>query len=196
MSYERLLLIAKPFFSRDEVAHILGVQLDSASVLLHRYMKKGLVTRLKRGLYARTEVLERLEFPDLFRISNILQVPSYVSLYTALSFFGITTQMQRNYVEAISLKRTRYFRAGRFTFRFARIRHSLYGGFLREEGMFIASPEKAFLDVCYLASLGRYRPDIPSLDLGKLDRKKIDELADPYPSATSKYLRRIYDNAE
>ena len=76
MSYERLLRIDKPFFSQEDVAHSLDIKLSSAEVLCSRYVTKGLLTRLKRGLYARTETLAHLSELGLFRIANLLQVPS------------------------------------------------------------------------------------------------------------------------
>jgi predicted transcriptional regulator of viral defense system len=52
MSYEHLLRIDKPFFTQHDVAHVLGIELASAAVLCSRYVKKRLLMRLKRGLYA------------------------------------------------------------------------------------------------------------------------------------------------
>ncbi len=75
MIYQELLRIQKPFFSLEDVAYTLGLQPASAAVLCSRYVKKGLLTRLKRGLYARTEHLAHLSQVDLFRIANFLQVP-------------------------------------------------------------------------------------------------------------------------
>ena len=43
---------------------------------------------------------------DFFKISNILQVPSYISLMTALSYYEITTQVQREVIESVCVKRT------------------------------------------------------------------------------------------
>ena len=112
MSYERLLTIDKPFFTQHDVAHAIGTKLASAEVLCSRYVKKGLLMRLKRGFYARTETLSHLNQIDLFRIANILQVPSYISLMSALSYYGITNQAQEGFFESISVKRTKTFEVG------------------------------------------------------------------------------------
>jgi predicted transcriptional regulator of viral defense system len=172
MSYERLLKIDKPFFSQEDVAYALGIKLSSAEVLCSRYVTKGLLTRLKRGLYARTETLAHLGQLDLFRIANFLQVPSYISLMTALSYYGLTTQVQRGFFESISIKRTRTFE--------------------KKTDVFIALPEKAILDSFYLASLGRYALDVPSLDLTKINEQRLSELATDYPLKSIKYFERRY----
>lgn len=190
MAYNQLLKIKKPFFSLDDVVHTLGIQPASAAVLCSRYVNKGLLVRLKRGLYARTEQLENLGQQDLFRIANFLQVPSYISLTTALSYHGLTTQVQRDFFESISLKRTRKFEAGHLTFHYVKIRSDLYKGFERVEGVFIAQPEKALLDSFYLASIGRYSFDMSSLDLARIRGEVLENLFLLFPSRVRKFMEK------
>ena len=194
MSYERLLRnMEKPFFTQEDVAIALDLKTGSAAVFCSRYVKKGLLTRLKRGLYARTETLGNLGQIELFRIANFLQVTSYISLMTALSYYGMTTQVQRSFFESISIKRTRTFDLRGLSFRYTKINPKLYGGFKREKGAFIAMPEKAILDSFYLASIGRYALDISSLDLAKLNEQLLIELSSIYPSKTIRYFERHYE---
>jgi predicted transcriptional regulator of viral defense system len=192
MIYQELLKIQKPFFSLEDVAYTLGLGPGSAAVLCGRYVKKGLLTRLKRGLYARTEQLAHLGRMDLFRIANFLQVPSYVSLMTALSYHGMTTQVQRGFFESISMKRTRKFDVGQLAFHYIKIRPDLYRGFEKMEGVFIALPEKALLDSFYLASLGRYSLDLSSLDLTKVKEEVLAELCRLFPVRTRKTISRCF----
>jgi len=188
MSYYQLLKIQKPFFSLDDVAYTLGIQPGSAAVLCSRYVKKGLLVRLKRGLYARTEQLRNYGQQDLFRLANFLQVPSYISLTTALSYHGLTTQVQRGFFESISLKRTRKFEVGQFTFLYSKISLDLYKGFERVEDVFIALPEKALLDSLYLASLGRYSLDTSALDLTKVNGEVLENLSSFFPSRVRTFM--------
>jgi predicted transcriptional regulator of viral defense system len=192
MPYEHLLKIDKPFFTQYDVAHALGSKLASAQVLCSRYVKRGLLIRLKRGLYVRTETLGHLGQIDLFRIANILQVPSYISLMTALSYYGITTQAQRGLFESISIKRTSRFQVGGLSFHYSKIRTDLYGEFIKREGVFIARPEKAVLDTYYLASIGRYALDGVSLDLTKVDEEILDDFSVLYPAKTRRYFEAVY----
>jgi hypothetical protein len=192
MSYERLLTIDKPFFTQHDVAHAIGIKLASAEVLCSRYVKKGLLMRLKRGFYARTETLSHLNQIDLFRIANILQVPSYISLMTALSYYGITTQVQKGFFESISVKRTTTFQVGGLSFHYIKLRPDLYKEFIKRDGVFMALPEKAVLDIFYLASLGRYSLDGSSLDLTMLDEGTLAELSALYPPKVRKYFEEMY----
>ena len=195
MDYKRLLEIEKLYFSHEDVADLLQIKRESAAVLCSRYVKKGLLARLKRDLYVRTEALAHLGTLDLYRIANLLQVPSYVSLMTALSFHGVTTQVQRGFAESVCMKRTKAFERGGITFRYLKVSPALYDGFVKDQGAFIASQEKALIDSIYLASMGRYTMDMASLDLGKIDRKKVIRLAANHPIKTQKFLERIYEEA-
>ncbi|UCH01130.1 MAG: hypothetical protein JSU78_04070 [Deltaproteobacteria bacterium] len=192
MSYEHLLRIDKPFFTQHDVAYALGIKLASTAVLCNRYVKKGLLMRLKRGLYARTETLGHLGQLGLFHIANMLQVPSYISLMTALSYYGITTQGQRGSFESISVKRTKTFEAGDLSFHYSKIRPDLYRGFIKRDGVFIARPEKALLDSFYLASMGRYALDGSSLDLTKVDEEMLADFCVLYPPKTRRYFEGVY----
>ena len=196
MTYERILKkITKPFFTLDDLAFALELKPESAAVLCNRYVKKGLLTRLKRGLYARTENLGNMGQGEFFQIANLLQVPSYISLMTALSYYGMTTQVQRNFFESICIKRTKTFDRGGLTFRYIKINSRLYGGFKKDKGVFIALPEKAILDSFYLASMGRYPLDVSSLDLTKLDEHLLTDLSRMYPSKAIKHFERHYEEA-
>jgi hypothetical protein len=192
MSYEYISKIDEPFFTQFDVAHAVGIKPASAAVLCSRYVKKGLLMRLKRGLYARTETLRYLGQIDLFRIANILQVPSYISLMTALSYYGIATRAQKGFFESISVKRTRMFGAEDISFRYSKIRPDLYRGFVRRGGVFIALPEKAVLDSFYLASMGRYTMDGFSLDLTKIDEEMLADFSALYPPKARKYFEGCY----
>lgn len=191
MSYKSLLKIDKPLFTHYDVAHAVNIKLSSAAVSCSRYVSEGLLTRLKRGLYARTEVLKQLNQLDLFRAANILQVPSYISLMSALSYYGIAAGAQGGLLESISMKRTKAYEVGDLLFRYRKIVPYLYNGFEKREGAFIALPEKAVLDTLYLASMGRYPVDLSSLDLTKIDEKRLVELALPYPLQARNYVEHL-----
>jgi hypothetical protein len=196
MTYECLLRIDKLFFTPYDVAHALDIKLASAEVLCTRYVKRRLLTRLKRGLYAKSETLAHLSQTDLFRIANILQVPSYISLVTALSYYGMASQASRGLLESISIKRTRAFEMGSPSFHYIKIRPDLYGGFEKRDGFFIALPEKAVLDCLYLASMGRYVLDGASLDLTQVDGETFADLSSNYPLKARKFFERFYAKAK
>jgi hypothetical protein len=59
MAYQALFNMNKPYFTTEDVAQALGTSAASAAVLCSRYIKQGLLVRLKKGVYARKEVAPR-----------------------------------------------------------------------------------------------------------------------------------------
>ena len=192
MNYLKLSKIKKLYFDCAEIARALAISNASAKVTANRYAKNGLLLRIKRNLYVLRERWDSAQEKDKFILANLLQVPSYISLMTALSYYEVTTQLQRDFIESIALKRTKEIAAGETVFNFTRIDKKLYFGFAKISDFFIASPEKAFLDALYLKSLKRYSFDISSLDLKKLEFKKLKAIAQNFPMATRKEMRKIW----
>jgi predicted transcriptional regulator of viral defense system len=59
---------------------------DFNSNNLTRWVKRGLLVKLRNGFYAFSEYFEKPGF-SLY-ISNRIYKPSYISLHTALAFYG------------------------------------------------------------------------------------------------------------
>lgn len=190
MKIQELNRIRKLYFGHEEISRVLGISLQSSRVSANRYVKHGLLIRIKRNMYVLTEKWRTLEREEKFILANLLQVPSYISLMTALDYYEISTQMQRDFIESVALKRTKEIEAENSIFTYTKINSNLYKGFKKEEGFFIAVPEKAFLDAFYLMSLGRYSFDIASIDFNKLNRDETFRLIKMFPAK----LQKVMDN--
>ena len=189
MRYSGLRAIKKLYFGYEDIARALGVSPASARVSANRYVKQGQLVRIKRNLYVTDERWRALARDERFMLANIVQVPSYISLMTALEYYEVTTQIQRDYVESIAVKRTREFNVERFIFNYIKIQKDLYFGFERRNNFFIATPEKALMDALYLLSFKRYNFDLTSIDFRKMNMNKIKSLAGKYPLRTQKMLK-------
>jgi predicted transcriptional regulator of viral defense system len=120
---------------------------------LDRWVKSGRLLQLRRGVYA-VALPYRAEVPHPFLVANHLRRPSYVSLQSALSHYGmipefvpVTTSVTTGRPEELDTP------LGRFLFR--HVKKSAFFGFTQTEisqgqPVFLASPEKALLDVFYL----------------------------------------------
>jgi len=184
-------LSEKNYFTVDDVAQSLSIETASARVFCSRYVQRGLLVRLKNNFYTTAWKWENLTRSDLFKIANVLQVPSYISLMTALSYHEVTTQMQSNYQESACLKRTVIYSVRNAVFHYFKLQGQYYGDFIKRDGTFIASAEKAFLDAVYLYSFGKYKFDMDSLNLKKLDMQKLKSLIKNYPQKTKNTMRRL-----
>jgi len=182
--------IRKLYFGYEEIARVRGISLASAKVTASRYVRQGLLLRLKKNLYIRREVWNVAAKEDIFRLANMGQSPSYISLMTALDYYEITTQVQRDFFESVAVKRTKEIQVNGSVFRYSKINETLYFGFKKENKFFIATPEKAFLDAFYLMSFGRYALDLAALDADRLDRETIRNLSSEYPLKTRNMLKK------
>ncbi len=179
------------YFTVEDVAALLNIQIQSARVFCSRYTKKGLLVKLKNNFYITSKKSAELNIPEMFTIANILQVPSYVSFMTGLAYYEITTQVPRDFIESASLKRTANYTPGTIIYRYYKLNKNLYTDFVRINNVFIATAEKCFLDSVYLYSFGKYKIDFSSLDLNKLDKKRLTKLLNIYPSKTKKIAEKL-----
>ena len=181
----------KTFFMPEDVSSVLNIETNSARVLCSRYSKNGIFIKLKNNYYAFAAIWELNKEEDFFQVANVLQVPSYVSFMTALAHYGITSQVQRNFFESVSVKRTVQYNVKDSEFLYCKLNKKYYFDFVKKGSFFIATPEKAFLDCVYLFSFGKYRADFDSISVEKLNKKKILGLLTKYPERIKKSVKKI-----
>ncbi len=182
--------IAKDYFGYEDIAKVLGITPAAARVFAHRYVKNKVLIRVKRGIYILREKWKYFSREQKFEIANLLQVPSYISLVTALDYYEITTQMQQSFIESIAIKRTKKMEINGDIFNYTRLNQEFYEGFIKQNNFFIATPEKALLDACYLMSLGRYNFDKSSIDLNKLVQDRLVREAKKFPEKTQNFMEK------
>lgn len=192
MHYLKLIkLKEKAYFNLEDLQGLLDIKLESARVLSSRYVKSGIFLRLKRNLYILAQKWQELGYAELLGLANIIQVPSYVSFMTALSFYEITTQLQRDFFENASLKRSLKINTEGRAFNYYKLKKQFYFDFVKKDNIFIATKEKAFLDSIYLYSLGKYSLDFDSLDLNKLDKNRLKKIVKVFPSKTQSIIKKL-----
>ncbi len=156
-------------FTNTEVRRVFGVSQVAAIFLLHRYTKKGLISRLKRGMYAFPDMLP----PDLY-IANRLYEPSYVSLEFALSYHRVVPETVYE-ITSVTTKATRHFSALGKTYSYRRVKRTVFTGYVVQKqkrfGFIIADAEKAFVDTLYFRVLAGEKP-ITRFDKGKVNVDK------------------------
>ncbi len=188
MKILRLRKLNKIYFNLRELSKALDLPLSSTKVLASRYVKSGLLIRIKRDIYVLSEQWLYFSLENKFLLTNLMQSPSYISLLTALAYYEISTQMQQEFIESIALKRTKQITIQGTQFNFSKIKPELYFGFVRKQDFFIAEPEKAFLDALYLMSLKRYTLDIEAIDFSKFDWNKLKLFLQRFPSSIKKMV--------
>ena len=109
------------------------------------------------------------------KIANFLYQPSYVSLETALNYWGILSQFPFE-ITSISLKKsvTKKFDAKIYVY--SHILNKYFGMFIKKEGVLIALPEKALFDQIYLTSKGIKTINFDEYDLKNINFNKFFEI--------------------
>lgn len=147
--------IKSPIFSVNDLA-LSGHNVFDYQISL--WAKKGHLIRLKNGLYAFSRDREKLRGEG---IAFLLCQPSYLSLETALAWYGFIPEIVYAYI-SITARTTRSFEnaCGRFIYR--HVKSELFWGYVQmktDHGPYLlAEPEKALLDYFYL-NLSRIRSE-------------------------------------
>lgn len=176
-------------FDLTDLSILLKVTVESARVIATRMAKQGIIQRLKRGLY----ILSEIEIND-FEIANRLMKPSYVSLESALNYWGMTTQIPETITSVAG--RSKNFNVMGKQFSFSHLPEKLFNfGIQKEASFFIADPEKTLLDMIYYASLGKRSVTFDILDTKKINRSRFFSYAKKYPKRARDLAKEILHEA-
>ncbi|MEW6171432.1 MAG: hypothetical protein AB1472_07765, partial [Candidatus Omnitrophota bacterium] len=141
----------------------------------YRWVKKGWIYSLKRGLYELTYPKDFV-VSDMY-IANKLYNPSYVSLETALSNYSIIPEVSMA-VTSLTTKPTRKFKNKHGLFIYRAVKPTAFTGYYVEKhgdfNILIAEPEKALIDFLYFKA---YRNNKINLKDERLDRDIISRLS-------------------
>jgi predicted transcriptional regulator of viral defense system len=121
-------------------------------IQLSRWVKSGKIQQLRRGVYTIAPPYQKFQ-PHPFLIANHLQKASYVSLQSALSFHGLIPELV-NITSSVSTGRPERLETALGVYEFRHIKTELFFGYhmtdLGRQSAFVATPEKALLDLLYL----------------------------------------------
>ena len=118
---------------------------------LTRWTKQRLLIKLRQGYYAFPEYISQRDF-SLY-VSNRIYKPSYISLHTALAFYGMIPEAVVQ-ITAVSSLKTAEFVNDFGTYTYKKMREELIFGYellsFGNRTIQFATPEKALLDLLYL----------------------------------------------
>jgi predicted transcriptional regulator of viral defense system len=122
-------------------------------VQLRGWQKKGLIIKLRRGLYILNKNDRKIE-PSRIFLANALYSPSYVSMEYAFGYYDLIPEKVED-ITSITTKKTAKFKNPFGTFIYQHLKTDLFFGFMELEDengfpVLIAEPEKAVLDFIYL----------------------------------------------
>lgn len=141
---------------------------------LGRWVNKGYLIRLRNGYYTFTE---HTIIPDIqLFLSNRIYRPSYISLHTALAFYGMIPE-SISQITGISTLKTAIFHNDTGIFTYKSIKPGLFWGyeqlaFQGEKTILMATPEKAVVDLLYVYPFYNNEHELIAL---RLDEDYLEE---------------------
>jgi predicted transcriptional regulator of viral defense system len=141
---------------------------------LGRWVKQGYLIRLRQGYYTFPEYREQKDFAWYF--ANRIYKPSYISLHTVLSFYGIIPEAVPQITSVTTLK-TAIFNNDFWEYSYKSVKDDLMFGYDLKEmdggrRIMFATPEKALIDLLYLYPFYNSERELSEL---RLDESFMDE---------------------
>jgi predicted transcriptional regulator of viral defense system len=177
MKFDALLALVgnQPLF---ETGLLLAGDVDPAHVQrqLSRWVRSGRIHQVRRGLYMLVPPYQTVK-PHPFLLANALMPGSYVSMQSALAFYGLIPEYTPR-ILSMTLRRPSHWEGG---FHFQHLApHFFFGYQLVElpqgQQAFLATPEKGLLDLVHLTPGSDSSDYLEQLRLQNLDRLDLTRL--------------------
>jgi len=163
--------IPKATLTFRDIASATTMDANTLRVSLHRLLKHGELISLTKGVYQLVGAELNIE-----RVAAEMCYPSYISCESALAHHGVLHQIPYR-LELITPKRSRTMRLGAQEIAVHHLKKDLFWGYEIIDGICIASPEKAIIDILYLQRLGQKTLPVDEIRWKNIDRKKLLQFA-------------------
>lgn len=152
-------------FSTYDAAKLISMPFAYTSKFLAR---DKYVKRAERGIYYTKDANE-------YEIASRILFPSYVSLVSALRFYNLTEQIPRR-IYVIAMRQHKPINdLNGYIVEFSKIKKQLMYGYKRVDGVFVADPEKAVVDMLYFNRFVDYAEEV--VENGNVNRVKLERYA-------------------
>lgn len=190
MKYREILinqLKSLPFCSKNDIIALgkqFGLKANTVNVYISRSLARKDLILLKNGWYVTADFYGRHagDISYTFYLANVLRQPSYVSSWSALQYYDLTTEAIGT-VTSVTPKITRTYNNRVGSFAYQAIKKELFTGFTMVSGrpgapasrfnFFIATPAKALFDLVYFRTNQFHWIDLKAV-VSLVERLRID----------------------
>lgn len=138
--------------------------------IIERLEKNKLINRLIKGKYT----VSNINISD-FEKANLILSPSYISLESALTYYGVLPQFTYS-ITSVTTQKSKRFEIGSKEYEYTKISSNYYSDFVKKDNFLIATPEKALIDLIYLASKKLRKIELTDLDMSIIDWDAFNKL--------------------
>jgi len=165
-SYKAIQQWAKDLEGVFTIADLKVALNENAEATFYRKLDKlvndGTLIKVKRGIYTTRDA-------TLTTISSRIDPTSYISTGTVLAQKAIIGSIPARKVQAVKMGRPRTYRCELGIIEHLSINPKYYFGFRPLNGILQATPEKAYLDICYYCFKGKSFSFNPASDINIQD---------------------------
>ena len=179
-----------PYFDKKAINQ-LSEQYDLKKGTVDIYISRSLMRKelipLKKGMYITADYFNKnkSDISYIFYLANTLRQPSYVSSWTALQYYNLTTEIIHTII-SVTPKITRSYNSKAGNFMYHSMKKDLFSDFslVKENfNFFIATPAKALFDLIYFKTNQLKGMDIKQtkslindlrIDINEMDVKERD----------------------
>lgn len=162
---------------------------------LGHWVKKGYLIRLRQDWYAFADLLQAPEFSRY--VAQKIYAPSYISLHSALAYYGIIPEAVTR-ITCVSTNRTTHYENAFGEYSYQTVKPDLFFGYepkvlLQGYTYHLALPEKALLDLLYLYPQYNTKREMLELrldDYWMQEELNVSRLRDFAERASSKSLQK------
>lgn len=175
----------RKFFTIEDLEKITGFERNYLYLQLNRWIKSGILERITKGIYVPAG-----ENTEIEKVASFLYPPNYLSFESALASYGILNLVPYTLTFATTRRTKTYKIEGREVL-FRQIKERLFLGYEEKSGIYIAIPEKAFLDQLYMAKKGLATIPMDEINLKKLSKNKIKKLLPLFPDNVRDFAKNL-----
>jgi len=121
-------------FKNRDLCMLIGINKTKAYNLVKSLKKKNIIKKIKNGIFSFSEI-------DEFVLATSIHYPSYISFWTALSYYKVTDNIPKK----IFIATTKYSREIN-QFRYVTLSKKRFFGYIKIGNIVIAEKEKAIID--------------------------------------------------
>lgn len=144
---------------------------------IYRFRKKSLIKKIKKGLYCFD-----ISLVEEFFLANLLVNPSYISLETALNYYGLMPDIPQ-FPTSVTVRPTKTLKTTVGEFYYHQVKPELFFGFQliksKETYLRMAKKEKALLDYIYIRKIHKLEDLRIKTDF--INRRVYNKYLNSYP---------------
>lgn len=183
MKYREILieqLKELPYFNKKAIYQLseqYNLKTGTVDAYISRSLARKELIQLRKGMYVTTDCFNKNkdDISYTFYLANALRQPSYVSSWTALQYYNLTTEAIYSVI-SVTPKVTRSYQNKSGNFMYHSIKKDSFSDFSLVKGkfnFFIATPAKALFDLIYFKTNQFKGTDLKKIEL-LIDDLRID----------------------